>query len=123
MSAFQPVAPNGKDPAKKEEKAEKPIDTLRGQMRDALPQIPQLDNLIRIVADATQARRKIRIVGQECQKCGHSCNHVRYYEFDDPKTARETLTWLADQLEGKPGTAEAGSQGIVVNWGIVGVDE
>ncbi len=107
-------------PAKKDEK---PIDTIRGQMKDLVKEIPQLENLIEIVAEGCNAKRKIRIVGQECYKCAFKCHHERFVEVNDVKVARETLAFVIDQVEGRPGTAAAESQQVIVQRVVYGVDE
>ncbi len=119
MSAFQPVDPNGNDP-----KPEKPIDSLRGRLRDAAEKIPQLDALIQIVADACEPTLKVRMQGHKCPKgiC-NDCPHVYFAEIPNGRNAMEALKFVMEQVEGKPGTAEAGGQGVSIRYIVVGVDE
>ncbi len=82
-----------------------------------------LDAAIQIVAEACQPTRTIRIEGQVCEKCDHRCQHIRYYKVTDPKQAMAAIQFVMEQVEGKPGTAEAGGQGVTVTRIVVGVDE
>ena len=111
-------------------KAEKPkeatpeaVDSLRGRLRDAMEQIPQLDTLIQIVADACQATQMVNIEGQECVKCGFKCGHFRKYPVANVKQATEALKFVMEQVEGRPGVAEGAGQQTIVNWIVPGVDE
>lgn len=97
--------------------------SLRGRLGDAVAQIPGLDTLIQIVSDATQAVRKVRVSGYECAKCGVSCPHVHYVEVPDAKNARETLAFVMEQTEGRPGVADVEDAGVVVRRTVVGLDE
>ncbi len=127
-SPFTPVAPKTAPNRKVKKKdapalAEKQIDTLRGRLKDAADQIPQLDVLISLVAEACKPTRKFQLMGQECVKCGHHCNHSRWIEIYDPKNQMEVLKFVMEQVEGRPGTAEANTQQVLITRVVVGVDE
>ena len=103
--------------------SDQPIESLRSQMTEAAKSIPGVETLIGIVADACQVKRKVRVIGWRCQKCGTGCQHHQVFEIDDAKAAMEALRFVMEQTEGRPGVAEAGEAGVVVIRQIVGVNE
>ncbi len=97
-----------------------PVEPLRSRLRSVLGDVPEIDTLIGIVAEACKPVRRIRIAGA-CDRC--DCKHVRYELVPDAKVARETLAFVLDQTEGRPGVAGVDDAGVVVKLVYVGVDE
>ncbi len=96
------------------------VEPLRARLRSVLGDVPEIDTLVAIIKDACKPVRKVRVFGQ-CPKC--SCNHARYAQLEDAKVARETLAFVLDQTEGRPGVAGVDDAGVVVKLVYVGVDE
>jgi len=103
--------------------AEPSVESLRGRLSEAAQQIPGLDALIAIVAEACKPTRTIRIEGQVCEKCDHRCQHIRYYKISDFKAAKEALQFVLEQTEGRPGVAGVEEAGVIVRRVVVGLDE
>lgn len=100
-----------------------PLDSLRGRLSTAAQQIPGLETLIEIVAEACKPTRTIRIEGQLCEKCDHRCQHIRYYKITDVKQAQQALQFVLEQTEGRPGVADGLDSGVTVIRTVVGLDE
>ncbi len=121
---FQPVAPAAKKKPPKKAEPPKPLEvSLRGALREALGNDTQgLDFIVKTLKEACEPTLRVRLTKNEpCPRC--NCPHERYVNVPRHKEAVDLAIRLMDQVEGKPGTAEAGASGVVVNWAIKGLDD